>query len=195
MIADHVQTPQGLLVRRRLEIQDVKYDYPPGTRPDTIADFKASLPERGIPQYLIRGNAVFEVDGPATGQSEGDWIQSLDRNWDDVCPVFVFPLSADARWSERTREEKDHQQALAFEQGKAGAPNPVMYYWSAEGTEDLNLPIGKVPGTVHLIYRALSGPMEVWFKDGIGVVKTAYVHQGSYDEEESVLDEFLPASH
>src|SRR5262245_61611343 len=103
LIADHVQTPQGLLVRRRLEIQDVKYDYPPGTRPDTIADFKASLPERGIPQYLIRGNAVFEVDGPAAGQSESDWIQSLDRDWDDVCPAFVFPLTTDSHWSERTR--------------------------------------------------------------------------------------------
>jgi hypothetical protein len=195
MIAEHVQTPQGLLVRRRLEIQDVKYDYPPDTRADTVAGIKASLPERGIAQYLIRGNSVFEVDGPADGQTESDWIQSLDRDWDDVCPAFVFPLTADSHWSERTREEKDRQQALAFQEGKGNAPNPVMYYWIVDGTEDLNLPIGKVPGTVRLIYRALGGPLQVWFKDGIGVVKTSFVHHGSFGEEESVLDEFLPATH
>ena len=194
-IAAHVRTSQGLLVRRRLEIQDVQYDYPAGTRADTVAEFKESIPEHRIPQYLIRGISVFEVDGPADGQKESEWLQSLERNWDEVCPAFVFPLAADSRWSERTREEKDHQQALAFEAGKGSAPNPGMYYWSAEGTEDLNLPIGKVAGAVHLIYRALGGPMQVWFKEGVGVVKTAFVHQGSYEEEESVLDEFLPVSH
>ena len=194
-IAAHVQTSQGLLVRRRLEIQDVQFDYPPGSRADTVALFKASIPEHRIPQFLIRGNSVFEVDGPADDQTESDWLQSLDRNWDEVCPAFVFPLAADSRWSERTREERDQQQATAFEQGKGDAPNPVMYYWSAEGMEELNLPIGKMPGAVHLIYRALGGPLQVWFKDRVGIVKTAFVHQGSYEEEESVLDEFLPASH
>jgi len=66
-----------------------------------------------------------------------------------------------------------------------------MYYWVAEETEDVNVPYGNVKGAFRLAYRTLGGPSIVWFKDGVGVVKEEYTHQGTYIHNEARLVRFI----
>jgi len=96
-------------------------------------------------------------------------------------------------WSEFVREEADFKQGQLFREGKGDAPNPGMYYWAVQKREDLDLPAGKIEGAYRLIYRANGGPMNIWFKEGVGIVETSFIHSGSHWEERSLLKKFIPA--
>ena len=90
-------------------------------------------------------------------------------------------------WAERKRELADIRAMEEFTAGRGPAPNPGMYYWTNEGTEDLTLPFGKVSGAVHLAYRTNPDSTNVWFKSGIGLVKESSYHHGTRIESESQL--------
>jgi hypothetical protein len=192
-VVKQVKTSDGLLVKRSSSVRNVRYDLPATADQSSIAMFKMSVETPRVPDYFVRGNYVFEVYDTAAIENRNSSKASRNRDWDNQCPQFFFPMRIGLRWSEFARESVDFKQAQLFWQGKGDAPNPGMYYWVVTDRKDLELPAGKIQGVSELIYRTNGGPLVVWFKEGIGIVKSSFIHSGSPWEERSVLKQFVPA--
>ena len=191
-IVEHFSIPEGTLVRRREQFSDFQHDFSGEWTAEQKAEYLRRLPTGNESYSLIRGNYIFDLGergwDPERGELTGRFRTSLDTT---VVPDFFFPMTLGLMWAEKDRERRDLAQATRFRQGTGGAPNPGMYYWRVEGREDVAVPYGTVAGAFRLVYRSLSGPVERWFKDGVGVVRERKRHSGSYLESESVLVEFL----
>lgn len=181
--------PEGELVAREMRIAGTKYNFPAHVSQEERLSFKQKFPESSATWYLIAGAYVFEVpqsalDRPKTALKD-DFKKKLNEG--KVLPSYFFPMDAVKMWSERKREMADFEAGERFKGGKGPAPNPVMYYWTNEGKEDLTVPFGQLIGVSHLAYRALDGRQDAWFKTGIGLVMESYRHSGSKIESESKL--------
>jgi hypothetical protein len=188
-VTERTKTSKGIFVKMETVKENIHYDLPPEMSEEDLAWLKKTINDKRSPDYLIRGNYVFAESKYTTEVSEP---ADADINWNERCPDFFFPMSIGLGWAERNREQADFDQLQLFQHGKGEAPTG-MYYWDVEGKEDLIVPAGKITGVYRLAYRSLGGPTFVWFKDGIGVVKTSFVHQGTPWEESSVLKKFVPA--
>jgi hypothetical protein len=192
-IRARVDVPEGTAVFRQKRVSNVHSVYPPAATQAGVSRSKETAPDRSVvAHYLVAGNYVFEfwdLNWDSRAQSLTPEYRQLLKDG-ELTPVFFFPPCAASVWSERVREQQDLDAARLFEAGTGPAPNPVMYYWSCEGQEDIEVPAGKMSGVYSFIYRTIGGPSRVWFAPGIGVVKESSFHSGTYFESSSVLVRF-----
>jgi len=135
---------------------------------------------------------VYSLPATAYDRAANALAPEICENLDQRTPEFFFPLQIGLVWAERAREEADRQQAELFAQGQGEAPNPVHYYWSVEGREEVSVPAGAFPGAFVLQYAALDGLERLWFSEGTGIVKR--VARRAEDETTSVLVSFAAGS-
>jgi hypothetical protein len=186
-VVAHHQQGERTLVRMKKIIRDVGYDYPEGTPEEQVRWDKEHIPNRETPHYLIDGNYIYEIREREPGTPIADFLAESDRVVQEQVPEYFFPMTVGVRWAEKERETRDFEMSERFLAGEGPAPNPGMYYWVVEATEAIEVPCGRMEETFCVIYRTLGGPSRYWFKNGLGVVKTAYRHCGSYYEFGSEL--------
>jgi hypothetical protein len=191
----HYEYPEGILIVRRIRNRHVVHDYPEDIAQHLLQGFCEGhpIPDEEMAYYFVRGNYLYTA-------TEQDWDrehQTLSQRYrqqiqhDPGTPAFFFPLEEIRVWGDRSREYEDYHQGELWKQGKGPAPNPVMYYWYVEEMTDVCVPLGCLQEVIPLIYRQVSGPERIWFKNGIGIVREQYTHQGTYLETEKVLKQFM----
>lgn len=193
-VLEHCRTSDGLVVVMGLSTRGVQFDYPDGVQEGALTWFKRSFPEKDASHYLIRDGYVFGLLASVWDDEnkvvEDTW---LDRRA-EWFPDFFFPMSRGVRWTRRPHEESDRRQGELWKAGKAPAPNPGIGYGIVMGTEMVRVPFGEVRDALRVTYPSLCGMPVVWLKEGIGMVKEAFRHGGSYYECETVLREFRRAA-
>jgi hypothetical protein len=191
VVTGHYDVPEGKVIVREVQEKDVRFEYPAEIDASEIGDLDRGEKTR-IEPYLIRGNYVYEIPEWGWDPELGELTPKLRERLEGLVPDFFFPMSKVQLWAERKREEDDFRRSELFKQGKGPAPNPGMYYWAVQESGPVQVPYGKIEGSYFLMYRTVGGPSMVWFKDGLGVVKTEYVHSGSYWNTFSELRAFYP---
>lgn len=195
LVKDHDDIPEGKVIERSVLNRNIKFEYPKHVKDEEIIWFKEMIKKNDYDHYLIKGNYVYELPNWGWDGKNKVLTENFRKRIGNglATPSFFFPMEKVVMWSNLEREREDYEKTILFQQGKGPAPNPGMYYWVVEGTVDVEVPYGKVNNVVSLIYRTVGGPSHVWFRKGLGVIKTKYVHQGSYIESETVLKDFIPS--
>jgi hypothetical protein len=192
-VTGRYDVPEGTVVVREVREKDVHFEYPPDADPEEI-DKLGNGEKPHTEPYLIKGNYVFRIPDWGWDRERRDLTPRFREQLKDWTPEFFFPMDKVGLWAERSREERDFRQGELFDQGKGPAPNPGMYYWVVENnSRPVQVPYGELTGVFFLMYRTTGGPTMVWFKNGLGVVKTLSIHSGSYMDHSSELKAFHPA--
>jgi hypothetical protein len=123
----------------------------------------AYLVARDQSPYLVRGNCVYVIDNGFDRQSRKlreDYRKYLAEG--SIAPDFCFPLEPGRRWGN------------------------TDVCWRVEPASHNH------PGAVHLFsdHFGSGGLKDVWFQNGVGVVREHYRHNGSYDEYTRTLVSF-----
>ncbi len=196
-IVAHRDLPEGKLVLRKITIRDVTCEHPDTARKKDVEWCRQTPSRLNRTHYLIQGNYVFavcedEVDsehmkrfraGPlAVGVAE------------EPLASFFFPMDRVRAWAEQSRERKVIEQARLCREDLGPAPDSGLYFWHVMDREEVSVPYGRVADAVHLYYGTLGGPSEVWFKEGIGVVRETVQRNLDFLSQEVVLLDFAPAA-
>jgi hypothetical protein len=192
VVTAHYDVPEGKVIMRQVREKDISFEYPPDTDPEETKGLTRKEKVHLEP-YLIKGNYVFNVPEWGWDKERKDLTPRFRERLEDSIPAFFFPIGNVHLWAERAREERDYRQGELWKQGKGPPPNPGMYYWVVEKSDSVKVPYAEIKNVYFLMYRTTGGPSMVWFKEGIGVVKTAYVHSGTYLRSSSELKAYYPA--
>lgn len=192
-IVERVEIPEGTAVVREVNLTEKRFEAAEGTPEDVRQMYGDLNDSMSVEVYLVRGPYVYEV-------SEHSWNRELRQISErfrerllkgEFPPEFFFPLDASKAWGYPTREVVDQEAHERFLRGEGeAAPNPTFYYWHYIGLEDVNIPAGFVEGVHHVKWFDRTGHRDVWFKDGIGIVKSHYNHHGTYIERLRELVKF-----
>lgn len=152
-ITRHVQMKEGLLVIREAT----------GARDDLSSSFDTG-------HWFIRGNQVFDLPTMFLGPNDvisGDFLNSVLSG--DATPSLQFPLTMNSQWAERNRKRP---------------ADDFFYCWyvSGRGAQGRAVTMPVSSDAYILTYQALSGPVEVWFEKGKGIVAQWDYHAGTYWE-------------
>ncbi len=185
IVANHT-IPQGTLIEFNCE--DSKISYAPEPDSET-KQFLARLPAEQHFDWLIRKNYVFVLPDwawhPEEKKLDDEYVRRL--NDETNCPDFFFPMDKAEYWSEPKRERAELEKARLWKQGKGPAPNPARWFWIVVGREEVTTPAGIFPDSYQLKEFFNTGPVTVWFKPGVGVIKRETSHSGSFQESETLL--------
>jgi len=181
LVEEHVELPEGLVVVRRLSVEDVAYDYPEGVDESALARRKANIAQPGYACYLVFKSGYFE-EVPAWG-------------WDTETRTLSEAYLERLRNPDRSDGSEIWKPALEdLIRGELPRLTDEMrvgwWRWIVEGEETVETPFGTVSDAVHLVWPALGGARHRYFKDGLGYVKEWYKHGGSFLEDEQVLVDF-----
>lgn len=192
VVTAHYNVPEGKVIVRQVREKDIRFEYPPDIDPEELRELSREEKISTEP-YLIQGNYVYKVPDWGWDMKEKALTPAFRSRLEDSVPAFFLPMGKVRLWAERTREERDYQQGELWKQGKGPPPNPGMYYWVVEESDSVKVPYAEIKKVHFLMYRTQGGPSMVWFKDGLGVVKNLYVHNGTYWQSSSELKAFYPA--
>jgi hypothetical protein len=195
-ILEHLELPEGKLIVRKSTVRDVTCDAADEAREKDVAWCRDQPSRRDETHYLIQGNYVFlvgpiDLDLARTGRLRVRYRRSQDGH-DGVPPSFFFPIDKVRVWAERARERRLREEIRRWEARLGPAPNPGNNFWHVMGREDVVVPYGRVAQAAHLRYGTLGGPSEVWFTEGIGVVRETVRRQRDYLSRAVVLLSFAP---
>lgn len=105
-------------------------------------------------------------------------------------PAFFFPMRVRLMWGERQREDEDYQGWSTHH-----TQPDSFYHWvvTGQGGRSLCGCMSIPPTAFDVVYDTAGGPTEIFFQDGVGVIGEWNRHEGTYWEETTTLQQFIPA--
>lgn len=182
----------GLVVRIDVTPSNIERRFPAGLAADSRTWFEKNVAVPSTKGYLVRGSAMYLFTPTSWAEPCRSLTQERLREIDASGPEFYFPLDDRAMWSDRKREEEDYAAICAAYRGEGHLPNPLFYYWSVQGREDIDVPWHTALAAWHLAYFTVGGAPHTWFVRHVGVVKERFSHNGSLWETSSALLSFRP---